>query len=538
MLIKNKYETIIILLFSILFLYFGVGTLLDYEVRNEYPLNYFANDAFQYSSFSSYAKGSEQIRFVGKFMTYDLEGALFFLPPLRPIGESAVSYFSGLSIYDSIQIMLMFYAYFSIMCFYLLIRRYNKYVAMLSLAPCFLIFSFPFNTAFTWGIWSFISGIIFLAAIFFYLEEPLQKGSVAISTILITGLLYSYLRIVHFVFLFVGIVLIWRIKKKELNLRNESIRWSKIAGLSLLFSAYYLYTTIISWDVLSGSGSFITSGLGKIVKSTGHGIIVPTYASLGWVVGVIIGMGFSLGLFLKKKNYPFIASAYLFLICFSNYFLFGASVMKFRFFWPVYVSMLFGLPVYYILSYANRFLHKKGLTFFIAAVILLVFFSSSYPFQVSESSLSEPNHQIAYKWMKENTDEDADFLFFYGFFGQSSYLPAQRKVYLLKEEDLIKFEELPTEFKVGAFTGALNHAVRLNNSKSEKVYWHLEEIRTSKFEVCDFDYWVFGVGNNQDLMQKNMEYIQKLIEYGNEPVFNNQYISIIKNTKGDACVNG
>lgn len=540
-------EAIVLVVFTFCFLFFGLGTFLDHNINNQHIQKYGANDAFVYYSYSAYAKDTGQARTIGSYWLTEInstEEYALFQPVLRIVGDSSLSYFTSLNTHDAIYVMLMFFLYITIMCFYLVIRRFNKHIALMSLAPSFLIFKFPFNISFYWGIWSFVSGIVFLAAIFLVLEKPKQQGSTLVLMILVAGLVYSYLKIFHFVFLFIGLVLLYRLYKKEVMFKEELVRWVIIiAGVALL-SFYYFRILNVSYGLSSG-GSFV---FGYLNPANEHGIATPLFTSFGLMLEIIIILGLIIALF-SKKNYANVLFIYLFVLCFSNYFLFGESVMKLRLFWPVYMIFFFGLLVLSAIVFSRKILPDlKRLDMdylcFSLSIVFILLFAISFAFSMPNYVLAEPNHMQAYEWMKANTPKDSNMLYFYGAgFVQNSWLPSQRKSFLVYNEDGSTniYNNNSIRFLKLAHYGDVDYKplVVIKGLFSFEVSNNHTFANDDIFDICNFDYFVFGrYGQNQDGLNRNQEYLQNLMNHGNEVAYQNQAIVVIKNKFiGRDCIN-
>jgi hypothetical protein len=106
-------EAGLLVLFFFCFFYFGVGTLYEFSLDHQYPVKYGANDAFCNTAHSTYAQSSDQIITFAPYLVGGIKNIAMYQPALRILGDVTFSNFSGLSIYDTVYIMLMFFAYLS-----------------------------------------------------------------------------------------------------------------------------------------------------------------------------------------------------------------------------------------------------------------------------------------------------------------------------------------------------------------------------------------------------------------------------------------
>jgi hypothetical protein len=528
----KKPELLVLFLFTIAFMHSGPGTFLEHKVNYDGPIKYSATDAFTYSGYSAYARESDQVKYMGEWMTYGHEEGILFQPPLRIIAEVQMSHFSGINIHNTIYIMLFMYTYFTILYMYFIIRKYKKEIAMLSLPLTLIIFKFPFNLGYNWGIWSFIPGAIMMAAVLFYFSTKDEK--IPIYIILFSALFFSYMKVAHFTILFIGIMLIISLIKKEQTIQYIIKKWSIISIGSIIISGLIILILLSSWGVSSSASGQI---FGSLSVSEYHGIRTPVLDSFNIITLILLGLGLLISFILKKKDYAIYLSWFLVFVSFSNTFLFGESVMKFRLYWPIWFMFFFGLTLYYILKHIKPL--NKEIFFAILSIILMSYLGYANAFHVP-SSLAEPLTQEGYKWIRENTPKDADILFFYGdLFTQSTFMSTERKSYLLKKNDKALIENatqanLQTSFQIEGTHDALAHYNVMEGLTFKKEIKHLKELTTKKFHICDFDYFVISGVNDETLMNINYQYIELIKE--NPERFRNNAMIIIQNTKGENCI--
>ena len=534
-------EAVLLCIFLFAFVYYGLGNLVNYRLDNPLPLNYAANDAFVYSAYSRYALQTEQVRTLPLFFTHGYGGLLFDLPPLRIIGEIGLSKFAGISIYDSIYVMLAFYIFFAIMLFYLLLRSYAPELAMLSLPATFILFSFPFSTSFYWGIWSLVSGFMYLPAILVLLRYHRHPFFPPLMILLLAGQIISYLRITPFILLFIIGYYAYLFWKRKLLLARDLPRLGIILVGCLLLSSYSLYLLNVSYGAFSaGTASYY---LGIMAPSSETNIHVPLITDLGWLNLTLAVLGILLIIIFEKYDYPFMVLLYFFLLPLSNYFLFNGTVFKLRLLWPLFISGLIGFAIYYFTANIHPFLRKNAtyICFGVAAILILAY-ASRYAAPICEGLVHQED-MMAYQWLRDNTTTNSRILYYYGeYFVQSTYTPSERDSYFVDTGSYLdQGQNLSRRLKISGITDSDMHSKVMRTGflsfsrVSDFMFQNLSE--NIRDDICRYDYFVFGQTGRGIYLEQNSKYLQALISSGNPLVYSNPSIKILKNERGENCAN-
>jgi hypothetical protein len=541
-------EAILLFIFFFSFMHYGLGNLTNYRLNNQYPPNYGAQDAYLYSAYSAYAIETGQVRTMDPYLYRGTKDLALFLPPLRIIGESGVSYLAGTSVYDSIYIMVIFCVFLAIMAFYLLLRSYKKEVAMLSLPLAFLIFRYPFSTSFFWGIWSLSSGIMYLPVLLYFIRFHDRKFYVPIMILLAAGQLMSYLRITPFIYIFILGYYGYLLWKKEIRLSKELPRLAIIAVGTLLLCCYFISLLNVSFGVFTDkTASAFLSQADPIDDNT---IAVPLFTQLGIINILIIALGFASLAFPEKKDYSLILLVYLFLLMFSNYLFFGIHVFKLRLFWPIYASGLFGLGLAFLFSGLSYLIPKlkRGMPIICPAlsIILILVYASTYsgafPTYFADQDLNN-----GYLWLKANTSADSKILYFYGdLFVQASYLVSERDSYIIDLEALKAQAQKTSIFKkIKLLPEPYSQTLRRRGLFDRELVTNQETLTklekgelgdNTMQDLCSYDYFVFGVKGRHELLSQNARYHDQLIKDGNSEVYSNSLLNIVKNKRGLNCI--
>ena len=155
----------LIIIFSIL-LFIGCSNLVDYRIKHNFPYGYLASDTFQHQIRAEAIKDAGNFRYEANYISMGLEKVVGRYPPILYHLAVIFSYSSGLEVYDAIYFIVFLFASLSALVIYLIIRKFNKNIALLSLPLSILIFAPGSYMGFTWGHWPSILSQFFLIAFF------------------------------------------------------------------------------------------------------------------------------------------------------------------------------------------------------------------------------------------------------------------------------------------------------------------------------------------------------------------------------------
>ena len=175
--IKLDAEKIFLAAFFAVFLFAGPGILFDHKVKHDFPYAYLASDAFQHQIRAEAIKDLGNFRYEAKYISQGFSDTVGRYPPVLYHIAVIFSYLSGLEAYDAIYLMVFLFVSFAMLIFYLIIRDFNKNVAILSLPLSLLIFTRAAMTGFVWGHWPSLAGQFFLIALFWSFTKFEQSKS-------------------------------------------------------------------------------------------------------------------------------------------------------------------------------------------------------------------------------------------------------------------------------------------------------------------------------------------------------------------------
>ena len=540
--IRIDAEKSLLAIFLALLLFLGPGTILDHRIKHDFPFGYYASDAFQHQVRAEWIKDAGKFQYEAPYISQGFQNVVARYPPIIYHIAVLFSYVSGIGVYDSIYFIVFFFAIIGMLAMYFIIRDFNKNVALIAIPVSLLTFSYPTSIGFTWGHWPSVLAQSFLIVFFWCIMRIELEKSYALITIILTAIILTHTSeaVFAFVFLFVffGIKLInWSIRKSEV------ITVAIAFVISFVVSLHYLIIFRNTWMVTQPY-SFAIDPL----WNGNPGFYIADFGLL--LVFIVVGILFALFKF-KDMHTSLIAGLAMLVAGFMNYVGFGVRSFQIRFFWPVYLSIFFGLGMYMLLRIV---LKNWNLAYtIIISLIVSVFLIGlvKLPFVPHYSSatsqgIMDQYHWKVLTWLSTNTEADSRLYFFYGdLYNQDAMLRnSKRDHFLIDPDDFVKAineKKIKKSYvtEVPGDTGGLV-AVRTGLFKFDDV--SLTKPREYFFgpkNICDFNYLVFDkIAKQLVLAQYNLfiasemskrDYITK--------VFENEVAVVLKNSKpGGDCI--
>ena len=191
---------------------------------------------------------------------------------------------------------------------------------------------------------------------------------------------------------------------------------------------------------------------------------------------------------------------------FLNYIGFGLRAFQIRFFWPIYLSLFFGLGIYMLL----KFVIKKWNIIYsivIAAIFIVLFLGiieipgiPNYENINSQGGIMDIYHWSALQWLSKNTEADSNIYFFYGdTYSQDALLRNSKRLhYQVDPQDFVNaikerkikrnyLSELPgdTGGSISVRTGIFSFKDVTEGVAAEYFYGNQD--------ICKFDYFVLDI---------------------------------------------
>ncbi len=548
---KYDLEKIFLVIVFGALLWAGAANLWDYRLNHEFPYGLLASDAFQHQARAEGIKLNGNYRYEPFYISGGFKDAIGFYAPVMYHLGIVFSYISGLETWDSVYLLVFIFGCLIAMIMYLIIKGFNKNVAILSIPLAILIFSSKSGGAspgpyagFTWGVWPAYIGNFFLISVFWLMANFDLKKSYLLLAVFLSGLALAHTSEFVFAVLFIAIYLaadFFFTKKLDLG-KFKKLAYA--AGIFAAISAYYLVIFKFTYIDTQPPYSFLIERVtpDPALYLSGFGVIL---------IFIITGLIFSL-FFLKKNFLPIIAGMFMLAIGAGNYYGLGRHAFRVRTLWPIYLSIFFGLTLYQ----TGKFLVKKWKTAYsvgIGMVFLLLFIGLfNAPFVPHYEKMSTPGMMDIYhwnilNWFKDNTNEDSVVYFLYGdIYGQNALLRnAKRTHYLVNTQDYTnaindKIIKRRYASRLGGDSAGVFYAYR--RGLFSYGYHYTEEFNSTSakiIDLCDMDYYVIDRVSRQPVIAQYNTIIKDVLVKNEfiEEVYSNEVSSIVRNNKpGQDCI--
>ena len=543
----------LLLAFLALLLFLGPGVLLGRNISHSFPYGYFASDAFQHQIRAEAIKDAGNFRYEAAYISKGFENIVGRYPPVLYHLAVLWSYAAGIEVYDSIYFVVAFFAVVACFLMYWIIRDLNRHVALFSLPLSLLVFSNPNAIGFLWGHWPSLLSQSFLILLFWsILRMDLRKSYIFIALSLsVTALTHTSETIFGIIFL--AFFFVFKILAKKFNFKDIRIMcWS--AGIFFVLSGYYMIIFLNTWAKGQPYSFFVQS-----VWEGNPGFYIAGFGLL--LIPMAIGAVFSL-LKIKGSHTAVIVGFAMLFSGFLNYAGFEVRSFQIRFFWPIYLSVFFGLGIYITFkSVIKKWNFSYSAAIFVILVILFsgivklpilkqtnVQIIPAIPYFNRDSSpgIMDPLHWDALKWISQNTEKGAKVYFFYGdIYSQDALLRNSKRFHSqVDPEDFIKsLQERKIKRKYTTETpGDSGGGMAIRKSFFE-FQEAAKDVPVSEFfgpkDICGFDYFVFDKDSRQPVLtQYNLLIAKEMVKKEFiKPVFDNEGIVILRNKKpGEDCI--
>lgn len=540
--IKLDLEKIALLIFFAVMLFFGVAQINDYTINIDYPHGFRATDTFQNPGYSSYLKEEGAYKYNPPYASAGHENTIQHYPPGNIYLTALFSFLVDMDPYNITLLLLILWSIFAALVMYVIIKEFNKSVALLSLPLMPLLFYKGFMIAFTWGQFGLITGSFFLIALFWAVSKIRLKHS-----FIFLGLFLAATALSHPTELVIGlgfIVFYFAIKMVQDRFKINKDELKTVIKGSILFfalSVYYLIIFKFTWlDYFKEDFTF-----GKIETTTGA-FLVANLSEFSWfLIPILLGLLLTLYLLFiqKKDNIALISSVYMLFFSYSNYLgvpNLAHRAFQNRFFLPIYLSLFFGIVIYQIVKYfiKSDSLYKIKSYFVPTVTILMLILLSFTVYEKHDpSGIMHPDLWNEFSWIKENTPNNSNLYFFYGdgYLQTGIFFAVQRHSWGVEINEYSKTLQEQTVKRE-----------YLSNSNYGMLYVREDIFRFKRIpfpdsvkDICNFDYYIFDkVGRYQPLIEYNKLIEEMFLKLGwMEVVQSTQRYDIVKNNKpGENCV--
>jgi len=277
---KIELEKIILLIFFIVMLFLGPGTLFDHKIKHDFPFAYGASDAFQHQTRVEAIKDMGNFRYEAPYIVKGFEKSVGTYPPVMYHTTIIFSYLAGIETYE-INFIVAFFAVIASIVMYFVIRNFNKTVALLSLPLSILIFSHPLSTGFSWGHWpSLLLSQSFLILFFWSIMRIDLNKSFILIAVSLSIVALTHTSEVVFGIIFLAIFFGIKFLAKRIN-KNDIKNMTLAFGVLFIITFYFLVIFQNTWATSQSYSFFRHAYLGRQswILYSRVWIIIDTYDS-------------------------------------------------------------------------------------------------------------------------------------------------------------------------------------------------------------------------------------------------------------------
>lgn len=537
-------------------IFIGPGILFGHKIKHDFPYAYLSSDSFQHQVRAESIKDAGNFRYEARYISQGFENIVGRYPPLIYHLSVVLSYSAGIEVYDSIYLIVFFAVTLGAFVFYLVIRNFNRNIAIISLPLALMLITpplyikqngsltqwsgFGINTGFAYGHWPSLTAQFFLIVFAWCLINiELEKFYIP-AGIIFSSVILSHTSEAVFGLFFTILFLTAKLLSKKLS--KTIIKNSVLFFLiSVLISLHYLIIFQNTWG--DNRYSFAVEPFWS-----DPGIYLMSFKAL--LIFILAGIAFSL--FRFRGMHTSIVFAFSMLLSgYLNYIGFGLRSFQIRFLWPLYLSVFFGLAIYSLLKFAMgefriiySVLLSAALTLLLVGVVQLSFLPAYKPF--SSSGLMDEYHWGALTWIAKNTGQDSKIYFFYGdIYSQDALLRNSKRVHYLAYPQDIRDAIMGKKIKRDYVTKLPGDSG--GGIKARKSIFYFEDVTESKppeyffgpQDICNFNYIVFDkVSYDNGFVQYGALVASELLKKDYFSVaYNSQTTIILKNGKsGNDCI--
>lgn len=542
--LKINQEYIFLLIVIGLLLWVGLGTIYEHKISHDYPHGFMATDSFLKLSRAKQLDASGNHECMPSYLNRGYTDVIETYPPGVSYLTVSLSKVAGIELYDSIFLLSIIYAILAALVMYIIIKDFNKKVAILSAGLLGFLFQTKFITGHIFGWSPLILGSLFLIVVFWILLRFDLKKSWILLGLFMAGAFLAHppeaMIAAAFMLIYLGIGYVKERKVKKTI--KDVTSFAKAAVISIMLAANYIIVFFVFGKQTYGSTSIIQFTKEVITKPA---YPAPFLADFGiWLIPIVIGIIIAVLAFKKTKHLAIYASGFIVVYTFANYLrLVGHRVFQTRYLWPIFFAVFFGLGIYQICKLISKDVKKSYLM--VISIFFLVLFIAIFFKPTQGTGLANEYNWDALMWIKENTPSDSTVYFFYGdSYSQHAFLSYTNRIsYMTHTKSFIE----------GLQQGEVKQSYESRIVLNKPIFPYRKSLFTigdhyfedgpfdmdKERDICNFDYLIFDkVSRTPQLTQYNMLIRGELLsnEWIKE-VYSNEAVSILKNNeKGKDCV--
>lgn len=512
----------------------GPANVLDNKISHDFPFGYFASDSFWHHTFADTVAREGSFKYYPYSYNGGFEKITAFNPGLFYQLSSLFASLTNLEVYDSTIFLVYLLGILSIFTAYIMIRAFNKTIALFSLPLMILIFSRTFKIDFMFGSWLYVAASYFLVLSLFLFTKIDVKYSFVLLGLSLAAIMNTH--VPEFIFIFGFIILYFLIKllAKQLK-KSELVAVFYAMAIALSISLYYLIIFKFVWMDMSPYHFSIKK------FSEFSGSIFPKLIDFNYIALSIIFIGIvAMLLFLKNRTHPSIlGSLFMFIFGFSHWAGFESRSLQTRYFWPIYLSIFFGIALYFIM---NKFIknHKDVASHSISLFLILLLLFYYYE-KVDSQGIMDKFHWDTFNFLDKNTEEKSKVAFLWSdIYDQKAILTNSKRQTFYVIQD-VYFKAIQDR-KIDKMYDFEVISEKMSPQRSGVFNFKFLNPPGGSHDLCSFDYYVIdsqpAASRIPQAIQYNTLLRDELLKNDFfEQVYNNQLTVILKNKKpGEKCI--
>src|SRR3989338_1120135 len=527
-------EWVIVVIFSLCFLIIGPANILDKRISHEHPYNILASDAAGELAFVSALNERGGYQYMAPHICAGYDDCIGFHPYLFQHLAAVFSNVSGLEVHNVNIFFSSIFLLISSIIMFLFIRKWNASIAYLSMPLMIFALMPQFRIGLFWGYYDAIIASVFAMVAIFMLDDEKEKKWILLSIIISAAFIAHVSEAVYIVAVYAISYIIKWVKERKISKKEVYF----IIKTGLLSFTIVLYFGVI-FKLLWYSGHTKGPLFGAPPKAEWYDPVISNFSieGLGMLSGLplyFIIAGAAISLFAFRKHFQILFAWIMLLFGFNPIGFEAIRTFKIRYLWPLYLSVFFGVALFFIMSLIHA--RKKELSLAVGAILLIAISYANYE-PSGSAGMIDNDHWSALNWLRQNTSEKSIITVMYcDVYNQDAILwNSFRTSFRILENSFIK------NLQDGKITKYFSGRV-VGPSDVGYAYWKgFLQVGRHKFEeegklggernICLSEHIMFDKVSRQEVLaQYNMVIAQKLTEKGQfEVAYQNGAVLIIKN---------
>lgn len=553
--LKKEWLGQCVLLFTLaLLLWLGPGRIWGHRIDHGYPYAFNAADAFQHQS------RTEGILRIGDYRYEPMEHLQGeypefpgYYPPIPSQLGALWASFPGLESFHTMPGLVFISTILSAALMYVLVRRFNAVIAILSLPLYgYLFLSQITFTYYTWGHWPALFGQVFLVLLAWAVSRMETRGWEIVLALALIGSFMAYTAWTVFGGIFLGAFLVLYMVREK-GIVPLLIKLALAGGIALIVTSRVLVFFLNIWMRVNPYTQRVFtewSGGGGVPALGFPGIPLALLAAMSLLAAYTLASSVRQKDKPLPSSIPLLFSITMFVLGFSNYYGFTKWAFFIRLFWPLYLSPFLGLTVYQ----GGRILLQKlkwsaPLAGIVALAALLIITAAVEKPAGGEGVM---NRQLweAFTWLRDSTPPDSDVWVMYGdgFVGDMLWNLQKPHYFVTNEAYVQALQNMSVHryYLSGLGTNSYPYWVIPQTLEKRNPLcwgWAFNSSNTSRVvrerDLCSTDYILFTKQSYQPILAQYGLYIANLLleKPWMTTAFQNDYALVLHNAKtGDACI--